>query len=224
MHSEHANPASAPRLDFAILCGGQGRRMGGVNKGLIKWQGIPMIVHLIDWVLTEINTLPDSMRKPTIWVVTNSQLSDYKDSLTPYQTQLNIELITDRFTGYLGPLAGIDTVFASSRAQGLQVLPCDCPTPPAGLVAKLAAVAQQDSTNQIFIPWDGERVQPLFSQLHRSCWPSLINALENEQLAVYRWMQQQANIQVDCVDLATGFKNINSMTTLEELINDASSD
>ncbi|UQB43200.1 NTP transferase domain-containing protein [Thiomicrospira microaerophila] len=213
------------RLDMVVLCGGEGKRMGGVNKGLVKWQGVPMILHIMDWIAAEFQSdFLRCLQKPIIWVVTNTQADEYQNYLKSYQDKLNIKIIPDRFSGYLGPLAGIDAVFADSQADWLQLIPCDCPQLPPGLVVKLAGFTSSTTPFQIITPWDGERVQPLFSQLHRSTWPSLVHAIEQQHLAAYRWMNQQALVEVDCSDLASGFKNINSVRTLEDKINEASSD
>jgi len=201
-------------LDFAILCGGQGKRMGGINKGLIHWQGKPIIVHLLDWIRTEYTSNAATL-KPKVWLVTNTHATDYQTLVIPHQNDLNIQIIADRFKGYLGPLAGIDAALAASQATRIQLLPCDCPTPPLGLTARLNNAHQSEPDKQLWTPFDGTRTQPLFSQIKRDLHPSLISALEQNHLAVNRWMQQQDCMQVDCTNLGT-FKNINQPSLLED--------
>lgn len=200
------------KLDFAVLCGGQGRRMGGVNKGLIHWQSQPIILHLLEWIMAESSA---HSSKPNVWLVTNNHAADYQSLAEPYQAWLNIQIIPDRFEGYLGPLAGLDAAMAASDADTIQLLPCDCPSPPLGLTARLDSLSRTKSDKAIWIPFDGKRAQPLFSQINRSLHPSLLSALEQQHLAVYRWMQQQAFIQVECADLGT-FTNINQPSSLED--------
>src|ERR687892_557245 len=40
--------AHHPDVTLAILAGGQGRRLGGVVKGLLEHEGRPLIAHLLD--------------------------------------------------------------------------------------------------------------------------------------------------------------------------------
>ena len=37
--------AHHPDVTLAILAGGQGRRLGGVVKGLLQYEGRPLIAH-----------------------------------------------------------------------------------------------------------------------------------------------------------------------------------
>jgi molybdopterin-guanine dinucleotide biosynthesis protein A len=37
---------SPPTIDGWVLSGGQGSRMGGVDKGLLPWQGLPLAWHV----------------------------------------------------------------------------------------------------------------------------------------------------------------------------------
>jgi molybdopterin-guanine dinucleotide biosynthesis protein A len=40
-----------------VLAGGQGRRMGGVDKGLVDFDGRPMVAHVIDRFAPQVATI-----------------------------------------------------------------------------------------------------------------------------------------------------------------------
>ena len=39
-------PAATPPCSILLLAGGRGQRMGGQDKGLLPWQGKPLIAHI----------------------------------------------------------------------------------------------------------------------------------------------------------------------------------
>src|SRR5690606_7670207 len=43
-------PAPLPSCSVLLLAGGRGQRMGGADKGLLEWQGRPLIAWLHDLV------------------------------------------------------------------------------------------------------------------------------------------------------------------------------
>ena len=44
-------------ISAVILAGGQGARMGGINKGLAPLQGRPMISHVIERLSPQVATI-----------------------------------------------------------------------------------------------------------------------------------------------------------------------
>lgn len=198
-------------LTFALLAGGQGRRVGYQNKGLIQWQERPLIRYALDWLTNETASLNGEVE---ILLVTNDRMEDYQALLTEYPHP--VKLISDRQPGFLGPLAGMDTAFAHTDADWIQCLPCDNPKIPPGLVARLAQFQNQSS---IIMPKDASRVQPLFAQIHRSVWPKLVEALAANHLAVYKWMQTQDSYIADVSDLTPSFENFNTLSLLNPLPN-----
>jgi molybdopterin-guanine dinucleotide biosynthesis protein A len=191
------------KLAFALLAGGQGRRVGKQNKGLILWQGKPLVAYALDWVFSEAQKLDAPFE---VVVVSNDRMDEYQAILSNYDYP--IQLLSDRYAGFLGPLAGMETVFSHTRAPFIQCLPCDCPEPPPGLVERLMLYQNQ---NKVLIPKDAQRDQPLFAQLSRDVWPAIIYALETEKLAVYQWMKTQSYQVVEAADLIDEFKNINQL-------------
>lgn len=212
MFSTSDIPTLQPKLAIAIIAGGQGKRMGGVNKGLMIWQGQPIIFHLLNWVNAELKNLHLPKLEYEVLIISNDHHPDYQAVMA--QFDFPIQLVSDRFSGFLGPLAGIDAAFTNSQADWLQILPSDCPSPPPGLVKQLLDAQQADVL--LTIPQDAERIQPLFSQIHRSLWPSVINALQTDKLALYRWMQQQPHQEVPLTGFAGAISNLNTLQSIEQ--------
>ena len=70
-----------------VLAGGQGRRMGGVDKGLQLLQGRPLIQHVIDRLRPQVDSL---------LINANQNLERYAEFGCP--------VVSDRVGGFAGPL------------------------------------------------------------------------------------------------------------------------
>ncbi len=110
-------------IDAVILAGGQGSRLGGVDKGLLDFQGKPVALHLRDLILS----MPAFQGHCMISANRN---------LSRYQTWFK-NVLTDEELGYPGPLAGIVAALAATQADALLVVPCDVPLLPANLLERL---------------------------------------------------------------------------------------
>jgi molybdenum cofactor guanylyltransferase len=112
-----------------ILAGGQGRRMGGVDKGSLLLAGQPMIAHVIGRLAPQVGRLA---------INANGRPERFAAFERP--------VLADLQAGYLGPLAGM---LAGLRwAEGLAsapshavFVPTDTPFLPRDLVSRLLAVA-----------------------------------------------------------------------------------
>jgi molybdenum cofactor guanylyltransferase len=175
-----------------ILAGGRGRRMQGQDKGLLLWQGRPLIEHVMDALHS------DPQRT---LISANRNLQRYR--------QYGLPVISDELDDFQGPLAGMLAAMRHCSADYLLCLPCDSPQPPDALPQRLhRCMVEADS--QLAICHDGQRQQPLFALLAMSVQP----ALEQYLVAGHRKVQdffaaQQAAI-CDFSDQADRFRNFNS--------------
>ena len=80
-----------------VLAGGQGRRMGGVDKGLVDLDGKPMVQHVIERFAPQVDAL---------FVNANQNADRY--------AALGYAVIGDAFTGFAGPLAGLHAGMAAA--------------------------------------------------------------------------------------------------------------
>lgn len=105
-------PASnaSPTCSVLLLSGGRGLRMGGRDKGLLEWQGRPLIAWLHDLTRPLSDDLIISCNRNT------EHYARYAD-----------QLVADQDQNFQGPLAGIRAGMAAARHEQMLVLPCDAP-------------------------------------------------------------------------------------------------
>ena len=136
--------SASPRISALLLAGGQGRRVGGADKGLLAYRGAPVSAHLSALLRSVADELLISC---------NRNADQYR--------QWADQLVTDSSTDYPGPLAGI--------LSGL-VLPCDMPLIDQPLLERL--ISQADPDRPVFFR-TGEQPQPLPCLIPRGLLPAL---------------------------------------------------
>ena len=175
-----------------VLAGGLARRMEGQDKGLIEIQGRPMAA----WVLEQI--------RPQVHdIVINANRNQ-----AAYEA-LGADVIPDRHTGHIGPLAGLSAAMHNATNEYVFMCPCDSPFIDATLVETLGgACLKQDA--DVAVANDGVRMQPVFCMVNRRCLESLDAYLESGERKIDRWYAQVNTVEVDCSPLAGSFRNINT--------------
>ena len=76
-----------------VLAGGQGSRMGGVDKGLQPFRGQPLALHALQRLAPQVGALLLSA---------NRHQGDYQALAAPFHAPV----LADGLAGYAGPLAG----------------------------------------------------------------------------------------------------------------------
>jgi molybdopterin-guanine dinucleotide biosynthesis protein A len=138
-----------PRIAAVILAGGRGRRMGGADKGLIEYQGRP----LIEWALAALAPQVDQLV-----ISANRNLDTY----AAYGQRVLPDTLPDTLPDFPGPLAGVLTALDAVQADWLLVAPCDTPHLPPDLAAQLLHAAQHQSV-PLAVAADAARI-------HHSCF------------------------------------------------------
>jgi molybdopterin-guanine dinucleotide biosynthesis protein A len=152
-------PAAADaRVAAVVLAGGQGRRMGGADKGLIDYRGRPLVA----WALAALAPQVDALV-----VSANRNLETY--------AAYGYRVLPDTLPGYPGPLAGVLAALDAVDADWLLVAPCDTPHLPPDLAARLLAAARQANA-VLAVAADDARV-------HHSCF--LVRCDQRDHLAAY---------------------------------------
>ncbi|AKJ99466.1 MULTISPECIES: molybdenum cofactor guanylyltransferase MobA [Pseudomonas] len=132
-----------PPCSILLLAGGRGQRMGGQDKGLLEWQGEPLIAHLHRQTRAISDDLIISCnRNPARYAV-------YAD-----------QLVHDDEGDFPGPLAGIRAGLKVARHAQLLVLPCDVPQIDAGLLDSMRRAASQHPDKPLMVR-HGEHWEPL---------------------------------------------------------------
>jgi molybdenum cofactor guanylyltransferase len=189
-------PTNTQNITAVILAGGQGSRLGGQDKGLIELNKLPLIQHLINRIQPQV---------ADIIISANRNLKNY--------AELGFSVYKDDIRDFAGPLAGILKALQQNKNDWLLTVPADSPFIPDDLAQRLS---QNIEDNKVIIAYDGKRLQPTFSLIHKSMESSLNKFLQQGERKTRVWMQQQPHAIVDFSDQADAFININ---TEEELKN-----
>ena len=179
-----------------VLAGGQGSRMGGVDKGLQPFRGKPMVAHVVERLAPQVDEL---------LINANRNPGDY--------ARFGHRVIADEIPGFAGPLAGFERGLAHASNELVVTVPCDSPFLPADLVARLLT-AMRDVGTDIAVAKTGEQAHPVFCLMRRSVHASLREFLGSGQRKIDRWYAQLRVVEVPFDDEADAFLNIN---TREEL-------
>lgn len=211
---------ATPRITGAILCGGEGRRMGGADKPLLCHAGEPLVAHVARRLAPQVSGYG---------IIANRSLAAY--------AALGVPVHPDRTPG-LGPLGGLATALEVAATRGgasadgatsdgamadgamalLFACPGDAPFLAPDLVARLhAALGPHDDAAY---PHDGTRSQPLFLLLRTTTRPALAAFLEAGGRAVHAFLSTVRARVVDTTDLAGSFRNINTPEELRALARD----
>ena len=179
-----------------ILAGGQGRRMGGVDKGLQPLRGRPMVA----WALERLAPQVDE-----ILLNANQNTEAY--------AQFGYRVVPDALGGFAGPLAGLHAGLTAAAHPLAVSVPCDSPFLPLDLVLRLK---ERLSNNQVAVAKTGEQPHPVFALVRRSVLPHLEAFLAGGGRKIDAWYATLAVVEVSFDDQPDAFRNIN---TLEELKN-----
>lgn len=181
-----------------ILAGGMGRRMGGVDKGLLAFDGAPMARRVLERLRPQVGPL---------LINANRELEEWK--------RFGLPVVSDEIGGFSGPLAGVHAGLLACRTPWLLTVPCDSPFFPQDLATRLAAAIEIAGCDLAVARCDG-RLQPVFALLRRELLPSLDAFLRADGHKIVRWFEQIAFVPVDFDD-AAAFANINTPEDLDEL-------
>lgn len=184
------------RITGVILAGGQGRRMGSVDKGLRELRGKPMI----EWVLERFAPQVDA-----VLINANRNFERY--------ARFGHPVVSDEIGGYAGPLAGLHCALRAARHPRVATVPCDSPFLPEDLVARLDTALQAGHA-QLAVARTGNQPHPVFCLCQRDVLPHLTQFLAGGGRKIDAWYATLRVVEVAFDDEADAFSNIN---TPEEL-------
>ncbi len=187
-----------------ILAGGAGSRMGGVDKGWVMLNNLPLISHTLARLKPQVNS---------VVISANRELERYRT--------LNINVVTDlpgvdgdtnTPSSFQGPVAGILAALKTISTPYAVIVPVDAPL----LAENLVQVLCCESTALSLID-DGERTHPLFGLYHRSLIESLERYYQEGNRRLMRWCMQQNPHIIKKPELHSSFANINDPESLKAL-------
>ena len=181
-------------LTGMILAGGEGRRMGGRDKGLESFAGLPLVAHTV-------KRLDGHVQELMINANRNS------DAYALFADRV----IEDAEGGFKGPLMGIYSGLRAAQTPWLLVAPCDSPALPHDLVARMVAgITQEGVEHDIAVAFDGERLHPVVALLRTSLADDLAATLAEGERKIDRWYARHAWCRVDMSDCPEAFANLNT--------------
>lgn len=193
---------SIPAHDITglLLAGGEGLRMGGCDKGLQRFNGVPLAARVLQRLSPQVGT---------VLISANRHLDDYR--------QFGCDVISDALPGFQGPLAGMHAGLQQCQTAWLLSVPCDAPFLPPDLAQRLgdAAVAgHADLAYAVTNAQGMQREHPVFALMRRELRDDLASYLATGGRKVRAW---QAGVRAVAVlfDDAQAFSNLNTANELQ---------
>jgi molybdenum cofactor guanylyltransferase len=180
-----------------VLAGGMGRRMGGADKGLLPFQGKPLVAHVLERLRPQVSE---------ILLNANREIEAYQAFGDP--------VISDTVGGFAGPLAGLHCGMAAAKTPLVVTVPCDSPFLPADLVQRLL-LAMEKQQAELVVAKTGNQPHPVFCLCRTSLLPDLTRFLENGGRKIDAWYANLNTIEVPFDDEADAFANFNTPEELE---------
>jgi molybdopterin-guanine dinucleotide biosynthesis protein A len=198
-----------------ILAGGRGSRMGGVDKGLQNFNGIPLALHTLMRLGPQVES---------VMVNANRNLSAYES--------FGASVWPDASADFAGPLSGFLVGLERAETPYVLTVPCDTPRLPLDLAERLAealiredadiamaAAPETDDQGQTQI-----RTQPVFCLLKIELSESLVKFTHAGGRKIDAWTAQHKTVVVPFdapTDDPLAFANVNTLTELQALENAA---
>jgi molybdopterin-guanine dinucleotide biosynthesis protein A len=192
-----------------ILAGGRGSRMGGVDKGLQNFNGVPLALHTLLRLQPQVGE---------VMINANRNLAAYESFGVPVWPD------AAGLGEYSGPLAGFITGLERCETPYLLTVPCDTPLFSEALVARLAqalATEQADFAVVTAPEEDGQlRAQPVFCLMHTHMLESLAVFTAGGGRKIDAWTAQHKTVLVPFNlpgDDSRAFFNANTLAELHRL-------
>ena len=199
-------PLHTEAITGVILAGGRGSRMGGVDKGLQNFNGVPLALHTLLRLGPQVGE---------IMINANRNLAAYESFGVPVWPD------STGMGDYAGPLAGFVTALERCETPYLLTVPCDTPLFPADLVARMAqafADADADFAVAAALEEDGQlRPQPVFCLMHTSLLESLARFTQSGGRKIDAWTAQHKTVIVPFNQPGDGLQAFFNANTLAEL-------
>ena len=194
-----------------VLAGGRGSRMGGADKGLQNFNGIPLALHtLMRLQMQEGQRLGDFM------INANRNLGAYE--------AFGVPVWPDNLADFPGPLGGFLTGLERCETPYLLTVPCDTPRLPLDLAERMATAFDDPATEIAMAAApenDGQlRTQPVFCLMPVGLLESLTQFTQDGGRKIDAWTARHRTVVVPFDgpdDDARAFFNANTLAELHAL-------
>lgn len=185
-----------------LLAGGEGRRMGGQDKGWLELAGQPLVRHAITRLLPQVHRL---------LISANRNIGCYE--------ALGFPVLADAAPWIgMGPVAALATLAPTITSTNgyVQLAPCDMPLLPADLVERLEAALQEDARLEMVYPVCVDASQPALLLAKCAALADAADYLAAGQRSLRGWIARHASRGV-VFDNAMAFANANDPAALRQL-------
>lgn len=185
-----------------ILAGGGGRRMGGQDKGLAEWRGLPLIDHVIGRIADQVQHIA---------VSANRNIETYAER-TPHVFP------DSRQWQDVGPLAALATAandLQLARADWLLIVPCDTPNLPDDIVGQFLIAVRAAPQCRAFYAVTESRAHYGVMFVRPQVLKTAATYLGAGLRTIRDWLEQN-NARAVLFDEEDEFANINSLQDLQD--------
>lgn len=199
---EHNMSIPRAHITGMVLAGGQGRRMGGCDKGLQVLHGLSLVEHMLQRLRPQVAGLA---------LNANRNLATY--------AAFGLPVWPDQGPDFYGPLAGIESGLRHCPTPYLLCVPCDTPLLPPDLCQRLsqALVAEQADLALACTLEDGvRRWHPTCCLLPTRLLPEIQAFLQQGKRQLRACFQQWRVAEVEFA-AETAFLNVNTLDQLQAL-------
>ena len=189
-------PVKSMDVTGIVLAGGMGRRMGGVDKGLVELGGRPMVAHVLARLAPQVGS-----------VLINANQNPDRYAMFGHP------VVADAVGGFAGPLAGLHAGMTEATTPFVATVPCDSPFLPTDLVARLSLALLRDNA-QLAVAKTRDQPHPVFALVRRDVLPHLASFLHGGGRKIDAWYATLRIVEVPFDDQEDAFRNINTTDEL----------
>jgi molybdenum cofactor guanylyltransferase len=185
-----------------VLAGGRGSRMGGVDKGLQNYHGMPLALNALLRLGPQVGQ---------VLINANRNIGAYE--------ALGATVCPDALPDFAGPLAGFLAGLEQCETPYLVTVPCDSPQFPLDLVQRLAQALETQGAEIAMAATleDGVmRTQPVFCLMKSELMESLVRFTAAGERKIDRWTALHRCVEVPFDD-SQAFANANTLAELQQL-------
>ena len=208
-HDDIKPPMHKEAISAVILAGGRGSRMGGIDKGLQHFNGVPLALHALQRLSPQVGC---------VMINANRNIKTYETFGAPVWPD------SAALGDHAGPLAGFMTGLTHCETPYLLCVPCDTPLFPHDLAARLAAalvLKGADFAVASAPEEDGQTLaQPVFCLMGTHMLASLQRFTQAGGRKIDAWTAQHTVAHVPFNlpgDDAQAFFNANTLAELHQL-------
>lgn len=165
-----------PKISILILAGGRATRMHGVDKGLVQLHG----QTLVERIYRQVSAFSDDI------LISANRNQDTYQKLLP-----DCQIISDEWSDFRGPLAGIYSGLKHSKYNYLWVIPCDLMMLPEHCLQQLWQTLLSTDSHVVYAALNDRALYPLcllHADVEGHLQNSLLNNLDQQQFAVRHWL------------------------------------